>query len=40
VKDDDVLVIPTFEEKNFLIDVLHEGNKTNEFILSNVSDLY
>jgi len=40
VEDDDVLAIPTLEEENVLIDVLH---KTNEDFFSfhfNMSDLY
>jgi len=43
VKDDNVLVIPTLEEENVLIDVLHEGDKTNEDSFNfyfYVSDLY
>ena len=43
VEDDDVLAIPTLEEENVLIDVLHEGDKTNEDSFNfhfNVSDLY
>jgi len=43
VVDDDVLAIPTLEEENALIDVLHKGDKTNEDSFNfhfNVSDLY
>ena len=43
MEDDDVLAIPTLEEENVLIDVLHEGDKTNEDSFNfhfNVSDLY
>jgi len=31
VEDDDVLAILTLEEENVLIDVLHEGDQTNDF---------
>jgi len=43
VEDDDVLVIPTLEEENVLIDVVNGGDKTNEDSINfhfNVSDLY
>ena len=43
VEDDDDLVIPTLEEKNVLIYMLHEGDKTNEDSFNfhfNVTDLY
>jgi len=43
VEDDDGLVIPTLEEENVLIDVLHQGDKTNKDSSNfhfNVSELY
>jgi len=43
VEDDDILVIPILEEENILIDVLCEGDKSNENFFNfyfNVSDLY
>ena len=43
VEDDDDLVIPTLEEENVLIYMLHEGDKTNEDSFNfhfNVTDLY
>ena len=43
MEDDDVLVIPTLEEENVLIDVVNGGDKTNEDSINfhfNVSDLY
>ena len=42
-EDDDVFVIPTLEEKNVYIDVLHERDKTNEDSFNfhfNLNDLY
>jgi len=43
VEDDDVLAIPTLEEGNVLVDVLHEGDITNEDPFNfhfNFNDLY
>ena len=43
VEDDDVFAISILEEENVLIDVLHEGDKTNEYFFNfhfNVSGLY
>jgi len=43
VEDDDVLTIPTLEEENVLVDVLYEGDITNEDPFNfyfNFNDLY
>jgi len=43
VEDDDVLAIPTLEEENVLVDVLNEGDITNEDPFNfhfNFNDLY
>jgi len=40
VEDDDVLAIPTLEEENVLIDVLHKTNEDSFSFHFNMSDLY